>query len=86
MTREVYRTAGVPDADAAVIFFHGLGLSHMDIELTTADGKPNDNWALEEGMVVPLHFSPVTCGPGALISLTAFLVVTQRRLTVEDSH
>ncbi len=37
--REVYRTAGVPDADAAVIFFHGLGLSHMDIELTTADGN-----------------------------------------------
>ncbi len=37
-------------------------------------------------MVVPLHFSPVTCGPGALISLTAFLVVTQRRLTIEVSH
>ena len=53
--RAVYRTAGVTDADAAVIFFHGLGLSHMDIELTTADGKPNGDWALEEGMVVPLH-------------------------------
>ncbi len=53
--REVYRTAGVADADAAVIFFHGLGLSHMDIEQTTADGKPNDNWALEEGMIVPRH-------------------------------
>jgi Xaa-Pro aminopeptidase len=53
--REVYRKAGVPDADAAVIFFHGLGLSHMDLELTTADGTPNGDWALEEGMVVPLH-------------------------------
>jgi Xaa-Pro aminopeptidase len=53
--RDVYRKAGVPDADAALIFFHGLGLSHMDLELTTAEGKPNGDWALEEGMVVPLH-------------------------------
>ena len=53
--REVYRKAGVPDADAAVIFFHGLGLSHMDLELTMADGTPNGDWALEAGMVVPLH-------------------------------
>jgi hypothetical protein len=34
---------------------HGLGLSHMDLEQTTADGKPNGDWTLEEGMVVPLH-------------------------------
>ena len=53
--REVYRKSGVPDADTAVIFFHGLGLSHMDLELTTADGRPNGDWVLEEGMVVPLH-------------------------------
>src|SRR5690606_21930996 len=53
--RAVYRKAGVPDADAAVIFFHGLGLSHMDLELAAADGTPNVDWALEEGMVVPLH-------------------------------
>ena len=32
--REVYRKAGVPDPASAVIFFHGLGLSHMDIEQT----------------------------------------------------
>jgi Xaa-Pro aminopeptidase len=53
--RATYRKAGVPDADAAVIFFHGLGLSHWDIEQTTADGRPNRDWSLEEGMVVPLH-------------------------------
>jgi Xaa-Pro aminopeptidase len=53
--REVYRKAGVPDANAALIFFHGLGLSHMELEQTTADGKPVGDWALEEGMVVPLH-------------------------------
>jgi Xaa-Pro dipeptidase len=53
--REVYRKEGVPDAAAAVIFFHGLGLSHMDIEQRTADGKPNTDWMLEDGMVVPVH-------------------------------
>src|SRR5712691_5152817 len=53
--REIYRREGVPDPDAAVIFFHGLGLSHMDLEQTTADGKPNGDWMLEDGMVVPVH-------------------------------
>ena len=53
--RRAYRKAGAPDADAAIIFFHGLGLSHMDIEQTTAEGKANIDWSLEEGMVVPLH-------------------------------
>jgi len=47
--RELYRKAGVADADAAIVFFHGLGLSHMDVEQTTAD------WRFEAGMVVPLH-------------------------------
>jgi Xaa-Pro aminopeptidase len=53
--RDIYRREGVPDPDAAVIFFHGLGLSHMDIEQTKADGRPNDDWTLEDGMVVPVH-------------------------------
>jgi Xaa-Pro aminopeptidase len=53
--RDIYRREGVPDPAAAVIFFHGLGLSHMDIEQTTADGRPNGDWALEDGMVVPVH-------------------------------
>jgi Xaa-Pro aminopeptidase len=54
-SRDVFRKAGLPNPDDAVIFFHGLGLSHMDLEQSTADGRPNGNWALEEGMVVPLH-------------------------------
>ena len=37
------------------MFFHGLGLSHMDIEQTTAHGEPNTDWRFEAGMVVPLH-------------------------------
>ena len=53
--RDIYRREGVPDADSAIIFFHGLGLSHMDIELTTADGNPNADWTLEENMVAPVH-------------------------------
>jgi Xaa-Pro aminopeptidase len=53
--RAAYKKAGVADADSVVIFFHGLGLSHMDIEQTRADGGPNGDWALEEGMVVPMH-------------------------------
>jgi Xaa-Pro aminopeptidase len=53
--RETYRKAGVPDPAAAVAFFHGLGLSHMDIEQRTADGTPNGDWTLEAGMVAPMH-------------------------------
>jgi Xaa-Pro dipeptidase len=53
--REVYRRAGVPDPASAVIFFHGLGLSHMDIEQATADGRSNTDWMLEDGMVAPVH-------------------------------
>jgi Xaa-Pro aminopeptidase len=53
--RSVFRKAGVPDADSAIIFFHGLGLSHMDLEQVSSVGIPNADWALEEGMVVPLH-------------------------------
>ncbi|HEU4352362.1 MAG TPA: M24 family metallopeptidase [Burkholderiales bacterium] len=47
--RALYRKAGVRDADAAVIFFHGLGLSHWDVDSATSD------WPFEAGMVVPLH-------------------------------
>ena len=53
--RELYRKAGVADAEAAVVFFHGLGLSHMDVEQTTASGEANTDWRFEAGMVVPLH-------------------------------
>jgi Xaa-Pro dipeptidase len=53
--RELYRNAGVADVDAAVVFFHGLGLSHMDVEQATASGEANTDWRFEAGMVVPLH-------------------------------
>jgi Xaa-Pro dipeptidase len=53
--RKIYRREGVPDPASAIVFFHGLGLSHMDIEQTTADGRPNTDWVLEDGMVAPFH-------------------------------
>ena len=55
LARGVYRKAGLPNPEAAIVFFHGLGLSHMDIEQCTAGGTANVDWTLEGGMVVPLH-------------------------------
>lgn len=55
LARKVFREAGVPNPAEAIIFFHGLGLSHMDLEQRTADGTANGDWKLENGMVVPLH-------------------------------
>jgi Xaa-Pro aminopeptidase len=54
--RATYRRAGVPDPDRAIVFFHGLGLSHMELELMTSDGvAQGGDWVLEEGMVAPIH-------------------------------
>ena len=53
--RAVYRTSGVTGADDVLIFFHGLGLSHMELEQFCVDGVPNHDWQLEANMVVPLH-------------------------------
>jgi Xaa-Pro dipeptidase len=56
LARGTYRKAGVPDPDRAVVFFHGLGLSHMELELMTCDGVvQGGDWVLEEGMVAPIH-------------------------------
>jgi Xaa-Pro aminopeptidase len=49
--RRAYRLAGLANADQAYIFFHGLGLEHIDMELT----KSRQDWSLEEGMVVSAH-------------------------------
>jgi len=55
LARGAYGKAGLPNPEAAIVFFHGLGLSHMDIEQRTAGGTANGDWTLEGGMVVPLH-------------------------------
>jgi Xaa-Pro aminopeptidase len=49
--RQAFRTAGVGNADEAFIFFHGLGLEHIDMEVTDS----HQDWALEDGMVVSAH-------------------------------
>ena len=49
LARKTYGKAGVSEPDTAVSFFHGLGLSHWDIQDSDRD------WKLEAGMVVPMH-------------------------------
>ena len=53
--RDVYRRFGVARPESVLIFFHGLGLSHMDLEELSAEGTPTRDWALEAEMVVPVH-------------------------------
>jgi Xaa-Pro aminopeptidase len=56
LARATYRRAGVADPDRAIVFFHGLGLSHMELELMSSDGVVRGgDWVLEEGMVAPIH-------------------------------
>ena len=49
--RAAFRLAGLRNADDAFIFFHGLGLEHIDMEVTDS----HQDWALEKGMVVSAH-------------------------------
>jgi len=49
--RGAMRQSGVTYADDAFIFFHGLGLEHIDMELR----ESHEDWAVEDGMVVSAH-------------------------------
>jgi Xaa-Pro aminopeptidase len=49
--RHAFRKSGLPNADEAFIFFHGLGLEHIDMEVTAS----HQDWAMEPGMVVSAH-------------------------------
>lgn len=49
--RATLRQAGFAAADRACIFFHCLGLEHLDLELTDS----RQDWAVEQGMVVSAH-------------------------------
>ena len=54
--RGVYRKHGMPGADDVLIFFHGLGLSHLDQEIgAEVEGSATGDFALEEGMLVATH-------------------------------
>ena len=52
--RRVYRGFGL-DADSVHIYFHGLGLSHSDLEQYVEEGQPYPDWSLENNMVVATH-------------------------------
>ena len=52
--RAVYRKHGLSLAGDALIFFHGLGLSHLDQEVD-AEGAVTGDFALEAGMAVATH-------------------------------
>ena len=49
--RQALRRAGLSNADQAFIFFHGLGLEHIDMEVPAS----RHDWCLEEGMVISAH-------------------------------
>lgn len=49
--RKAFRQAGLSDADGAFIFFHGLGLEHIDMEVPAS----HHDWTVEDGMVVSAH-------------------------------
>ena len=51
VARAALRKSGVARSDDAFIFFHGLGLEHIDMELT----ESHQDWAVEDGMVVSAH-------------------------------
>jgi Xaa-Pro aminopeptidase len=49
--RRALRSSGVGCADDAFIFFHGLGLEHIDMELKTS----HEDWSVEDGMLISAH-------------------------------
>lgn len=51
--RDVFRRHGVPGTEDILLFFHGIGLEHIDLEITSPAGRLD--WKLEEGMVLSTH-------------------------------
>jgi len=54
--REAYRKSGVPDPEKCLLFFHGLGLSHLDQEIGgEVEGSATGDWALADQMAIAIH-------------------------------
>lgn len=54
--RSVLRRHGIGRADEVLIFFHGLGLEHGEIELPLGGGDEKlADWSLTEGMLISTH-------------------------------
>ena len=53
-SQRTFQRMEVPQHKSVLTYFHGLGLSHTDVEaLAVDDGDPN--WPLQEGMVIAAH-------------------------------
>ena len=53
-TMQTFQKMEVPQSEALLTYFHGLGLSHSDVEALAVDGA-DPNWALQDGMVIAAH-------------------------------
>ena len=53
-SQRTFQQMGVPQSASVLTYFHGMGLSHTDVEALAIDGA-DPNWALGEGMVVAAH-------------------------------
>ena len=54
--RSAYARSGVSDPDACLLFFHGLGLSHLDQEIGgEVEGSATGDWIIQDQMVVAIH-------------------------------
>jgi Xaa-Pro aminopeptidase len=51
--REIFRKLKVPEYDRALVFFHGMGLDHTDIEIKGS--HKTANWTFEENMAIATH-------------------------------
>jgi Xaa-Pro aminopeptidase len=54
--RETFRKSGVADPEACLLFFHGLGLSHLDQEIgSEVEGSATGDWKLDNQMTIAIH-------------------------------
>ena len=54
--RDTFRKAGVADPESCLLFFHGLGLSHLDQEIgAEVEGSATGDWVLDDQMAIAIH-------------------------------
>jgi Xaa-Pro aminopeptidase len=54
--RETFRKSGVANPEACLLFFHGLGLSHLDQEIGgEVEGSATGDWKLDNQMAIAIH-------------------------------
>tara|TARA_A100001037_G_scaffold292321_2_gene307514 strand:- start:50 stop:1291 length:1242 start_codon:yes stop_codon:yes gene_type:complete len=54
--RAAYAKSGVSDPNSCLLFFHGLGLSHLDQEIGgEIEGSATGDWIIQDQMVIAIH-------------------------------